>query len=323
MQAVLNIANICDGEMNIVDDEIRNAQGLTEEEFLRQYDPDKYAFSNPAVTADIILFTLTGDDTAGSDAEAFRHLQVLMIKRGDHPFMGKWALPGGFVERNEDVDEAAKRELKEETGVEDVYLEQLHTWGGPGRDPRTHVVSVSYMALVDGSRLNITAGDDASDAKWFKADLKVINHKKQVNDDGFVSEKEYELTLSNEYNRLSGVIKVIRLMKNGIIRTSYKLVSAHGIAFDHSLIITYAILQLRKKIWYTPMISGLMPKYFTLGHLKKAYEAVLNTELTMENFREKIIKTSGMIIKEDDTSLDCMPDTVYMFNPEWDEHDLL
>ncbi len=306
-----------------MDDEIRNAQGLTEEEFLRQYDPDKYAFSNPAVTADIILFTLTGDDTAGSDAEAFRHLQVLMIKRGDHPFMGKWALPGGFVERNEDVDEAAKRELKEETGVEDVYLEQLHTWGGPGRDPRTHVVSVSYMALVDGSRLNITAGDDASDAKWFKADLKVINHKKQVNDDGFVSEKEYELTLSNEYNRLSGVIKVIRLMKNGIIRTSYKLVSAHGIAFDHSLIITYAILQLRKKIWYTPMISGLMPKYFTLGHLKKAYEAVLNTELTMENFREKIIKTSGMIIKEDDTSLDCMPDTVYMFNPEWDEHDLL
>lgn len=179
------------------------------------------------------------------------------------------------------------------------------------------------MALVDGSRLNITAGDDASDAKWFKADLKVINHKKQVNDDGFVSEKEYELTLSNEYNRLSGVIKVIRLMKNGIIRTSYKLVSAHGIAFDHSLIITYAILQLRKKIWYTPMISGLMPKYFTLGHLKKAYEAVLNTELTMENFREKIIKTSEMIIKEDDTSLDCMPDTVYMFNPEWDEHDLL
>ena len=89
-------------------DELVNAQGLTEEEFLKRYDPNKYAHSNPALTVDMLLFTLM--DCIND--EPCKDLYVLMIKRGDHPFMGKWALPGGFVERGEDIEEAAKRNLK-------------------------------------------------------------------------------------------------------------------------------------------------------------------------------------------------------------------
>lgn len=300
-------------------DELVNAQGLTEEEFLKRYDPNKYAHSNPALTVDMLLFTLM-DCT---NDEPCKDLYVLMIKRGDHPFMGKWALPGGFVECGEDIEEAAKRELKEETGIEDIYLEQLHTWGAPGRDPRTHVVSVSYMALVDSSRLNVLAGDDASDARWFRIGLKAVNRKKEIDNDGYALEKEYEITLSSGDNELSGVVKAIRTMKNGIFRTRYEFVSAHGIAFDHSVIITYAVLQLRNKIWHTPAVLSLMPEYFTLEHLKKVYEAVIGKELNMEGFYKKVVKTSKMIKEADHTGSKHQPDMLYTFNPGWDDSEPL
>ena len=124
--------------------------------FLKSYDASKY--ERPSVTADIVIFTL-GD--AGN-------LQVLLIKRGGFPYKGRWAIPGGFVNvGKESVDEAAARELKEETGVENVYLKQLYTFGEPGRDPRTTVISVAYTALVPKGELKVQAGDDAQEARLF------------------------------------------------------------------------------------------------------------------------------------------------------------
>src|SRR3954463_12047437 len=92
---------------------------------------------------------------------------VLLIQRKADPFAGKWALPGGFVDENEPLIDAARRELKEETGVEQADLEQLHTFGDPGRDPRGWTVSVVYLALVSPDQLSATAGDDAAEAGWF------------------------------------------------------------------------------------------------------------------------------------------------------------
>ena len=117
-----------------------------------------YEYPRPALTVDCVVF---GFDGAG--------LQVLLIRRGIEPFLGAWALPGGFVLMDEDLEAAARRELEEETGLKDVYLEQLQTFGAPGRDPRGRVVSVAHYALVRPEQHPPKGDTDASDAAWFAA----------------------------------------------------------------------------------------------------------------------------------------------------------
>jgi len=114
-----------------------------------------YDYPHPAVTTDIVIFTVD---------EAM--LKTLLIQRGSTPFEGSWALPGGFVRIDEDVDACAKRELAEETGIRDIYLEQLYTFGAVGRDPRERVISVAYFALVPCRGLSLKAGTDATHAAW-------------------------------------------------------------------------------------------------------------------------------------------------------------
>lgn len=109
----------------------------------------------PALAVDMIIFTVGDDD-----------LMVLLIRRRGEPFAGRWAIPGGFVEPDESLDDAAARELREETGVGEVYLEQLYTFGEPGRDPRGRVISVAYYALLRQAPA-VVGGDDAEDARWF------------------------------------------------------------------------------------------------------------------------------------------------------------
>lgn len=120
-----------------------------------------YQHARPALAVDCVVFGL---DDAG--------LQILLIQRGLEPFQGKWALPGGFVHLDETIDEAARRELEEETGLEKVYLEQLFTVGTLDRDPRERVVTVAYYALVKLSDHRVKAATDAREAAWFSvADL--------------------------------------------------------------------------------------------------------------------------------------------------------
>ena len=117
-----------------------------------------YEFPRPALTVDCVVFGFDGDG-----------LQVLLIKRGIDPFLGAWALPGGFVHMDEGLDDAARRELEEETGLRDVFLEQLYTFGTAGRDPRGRVVSVAYVALVRPDQNPAKGDTDAAEAAWFAA----------------------------------------------------------------------------------------------------------------------------------------------------------
>jgi 8-oxo-dGTP diphosphatase len=112
----------------------------------------------PAVTVDVVIFTVIDND-----------LKLLLIKRALAPFEGCWALPGGFVRMDESLEDAAKRELFEETGVKNVYLEQLYTFGDPLRDPRKRIITVSYFALVNPKGIRLEPTTDASEAKWFSA----------------------------------------------------------------------------------------------------------------------------------------------------------
>ncbi len=110
------------------------------------------------MTVDIVIFTLR----EGS-------LQVLLVKRGVPPFEGQYAIPGGFIRGDESIEEAALRELHEETGLRNVFLEQLYTFGDPKRDPRGRVITVAYYALIASDKLSLVAGADAAEAQWFPA----------------------------------------------------------------------------------------------------------------------------------------------------------
>ena len=109
-----------------------------------------------AMTVDVVLFTIRE-----------KKLAVLLVRRVKDPFAGVWALPGGFVERDESVDSAALRELQEETNVSRVYLEQLYTFGDPDRDPRGRIITVAYYALINWENFKLRVRTDASEAKWF------------------------------------------------------------------------------------------------------------------------------------------------------------
>jgi 8-oxo-dGTP diphosphatase len=119
-----------------------------------------YTYPRPALTVDVVILSLRENG-----------LQVLLIERGEPPFLRTWALPGGFVKMEESLEAAANRELAEETGLDTAYLEQLYTYGKPDRDPRGRVVSVAYFALIPANALiRAAGGTDAAQAAWFPVD---------------------------------------------------------------------------------------------------------------------------------------------------------
>lgn len=134
--------------------ELRDKRGLTEAEAIERYRQRNYP--KPALTADIAVF-----------ARQRGGLKLLLIRRGGHPFLGCWALPGGFADQGETIEQTAARELEEETHIEGLPLTLVGIYSAPGRDPRGWTVSAAYAAVVDGDLLRATADDDAAEVRWF------------------------------------------------------------------------------------------------------------------------------------------------------------
>jgi 8-oxo-dGTP diphosphatase len=122
-------------------------------------EPSTYKYPHPAVAVDLAIFSIR--DSA---------LCVLLVERGVEPFRGRWALPGGFVRMDEDLQAGAERELQEETGVRHAYLEQVGAFGKPDRDPRERVISIAFYAIISSDQLELRAGSDATSARWWKCD---------------------------------------------------------------------------------------------------------------------------------------------------------
>ena len=129
----------------------------SEQQYLQNYDPSQ--FEHPSVTVDILIFTVSD-----------RKLRLLLIRRNEHPYLGKWAIPGGFLRMDESADEAAARRIREEAGVENVHLAQLYTFSAVNRDPRTRVISIAYLATVPSGKLHFLAGTGAEEAALFSID---------------------------------------------------------------------------------------------------------------------------------------------------------
>ena len=213
---------------------------MTESEL---YDPARFpAF---AVTVDLVVLTVR---------EA--RLSALLIRRGEEPFAGRTALPGGFVRPGESLGEAAERELAEETGLADlpVHLEQLATYGAVDRDPRMRVVSVAYLALAPDLPAP-TAGGDAADAHWAP-----------------VAEVLPELFPN---------------VKGGKDHSPF--------AFDHARILGDGVERARSKLEYTPLAAAFCPPEFTVGELRRVYEAVWGVALDPRNFHRKVTGTPGYV----------------------------
>jgi ADP-ribose pyrophosphatase YjhB (NUDIX family) len=263
---------------------VLDENGLTEQEFLANYNAKDY--EHPSVTADIALFTVSSTELDNYRKLPEQQLEILLIKRGGHPFLGKWALPGGFLAPDETLDQTAYRELKEETGIDNVYLEQLYSFSDPDRDPRGWVETGTYLALADKSKLNPHAGDDATEAAWFKVNLTCDEHHVRLLE--LVGQSDtIRATLTEAATAGQATTRDGSLIKTG--REASPLVAIDSdLAFDHASIISYAIERMRNKVDYTGLAFNLLPQRFTLTELQQVYELILGKELLTPAFRRKI-----------------------------------
>lgn len=242
----------------------RAARETTEEEFLAAYDPS--VFERPSISVDVALISVVDDA-----------LVTLLVRRGDHPHKGRAALPGGFVQMRESLDDAAARVLANEAGLEGIFLEQLYTFGAPDRDPRTRVVTVAYVALVHGRRF---ASIDTDAHPVFTARLEV------------------------PWEGETG----------GPIDAHDESGSRLELAFDHADILGMAVRRIRGKLDYTPIGFQLLPTQFTLRQLQHVHEVVLDRPLNKDSFRRRML-ASGQLeaTGERQTDVDHRPAELYRF----------
>ncbi len=198
---------------------LRNKQGQTLDEFLADYHPKDYP--HPSVTVDLLIFSLEKEKP-----------ELLMIRRGNHPFLQCWALPGGFVEPYEFTIDAAARELQEETHVKGLTLTEIGLFSGPGRDPRDWTMSCAYAAIAPRSALAVQADDDAADSGWFTVDYRICGDR-------------IEMMLIGEGDTLTAQVNIKE--QCGIWGKEYLVgdYQADGIAFDHCKMIALTLLKLR------------------------------------------------------------------------------
>lgn len=219
-------------------------------------------YDRPSVAADAVVFGI--DSIRSSDRKSLKQkkLKLLLVKRGEEPFIGNFCLPGGFLRNGETIEEAASRELKEEAGVIEPQLINLGVYSKPERDPRGWIISCCFIALTNTVELSTAAGSDAASAHWL--DLEAEN-------DG----EELKLRLYNG--------------EHTVYEYSSGKTSVNELAFDHGDMIKDAFLKLRDEVINHDVIFSLMPKYFSISDLQQPYEAITGIHLSPQGFRKKII----------------------------------
>ena len=248
----------------------------SEEEFLKDYDPSK--FDRLSLTTDVLVFSVSDEHQNNYRKLSKKYFSVLLVKRDTYPFKDKWCLPGGFVKIDEDLEDAARRILKKEANIDNIYIEQLYTYGSPNRDPRMRIISTSYMALIDKNRLDYKLPINAS---WFNIDYTE-------------TEKDISVILDNGVEVIKFKIKKT-LKEKTTDRYKFDVLENDKIAFDHPLTIVSGISRLKNKLEYTDVVFNMMPEFFTLGELQQVYEVILGKKLLDPAFRriiaDKVEKT--------------------------------
>ena len=244
---------------------------LDEETFLANYNIEEY--DRPSVTTDIVAFKIRSET-----GESYRHnsksnLSILLVKRGVHPYKDSWALPGGFLRKDETVEECAYREVKEEASVEPNALMPVGVFSNPNRDPRGRIISNAFLSIISETDVEAKGGDDAVEAGWFDVTFDLGENE------------EYLLTLNSETVELKARLKEIKTLFK---KTDYKILDSGSLAFDHAGIIATALSLLRDNAKDFELIFDFLPEKFTLTALQNVQETIMNISLTPANFRRKV-----------------------------------
>ena len=252
----------------------------TEADFLKKYDSSSY--EKLSMTSDILIVSVSSVDSTNYRKSEEKRMSILLVKRDDYPYKGKWCLPGGFLNpKTETLEECAKRVLKRETNLENIYLEQLYTFDRIDRDPRMRVISTSFVALIDKEKLT----EKVENASWF--DILKIEEKNHV----------VTISLSNKEEEITFSIKKT-LKEKTTDRYLFTSMNNNDLAFDHDIVILAGIERIKNKSQYTDIVFNMMPEYFTLGELQRVYEVILNKKLLDPAFRRiisnKVEKTKKM-----------------------------
>ena len=243
----------------------------SEKEYLSKYNIADY--ERPSVATDIVAFMIRSEEGGSYRQDPKSRLSILLIQRGEHPYKGSWALPGGFLLPNETIEECALREIIEETNVTPTALMPVGVFSQVGRDPRGWIISNAFASVISEESVKEMGGDDAADAKWF--DIRF-----EQSGDG-----NYLLDLSCGDIELKAVLSE---KESRFGRTSFRILDSGSLAFDHAGIIATALTALRNEARNLETIFDFLPEKFTLTALQRVQETILNISVLPANFRRKV-----------------------------------
>ncbi len=242
-----------------------------ESSFLSAYKLSDY--ERPSVTADIVVLRLRTEDSENYRQNSNTKLSLLLIKRGGHPFKDCWALPGGFLNPDETIEQCALREVEEETSLKPASLMSIGLFSEPKRDPRGWIISNAFVSVLGSDKVEQQSGDDAKDAQWFDVSFE------QDNEDIF------HLNLSYRDTELKATLKE---ENSDFGMTSFSIIDSGELAFDHAKIIAKALTALRNSAKDFEVIFDFLPEKFTLTELQNVQETIMNISILSANFRRKV-----------------------------------
>lgn len=240
----------------------------SEHEFLAQYRMEDY--ERPSVTADVAVFMIRRKVEESYRKEPQIALSLLLIRRGGHPYKDCWALPGGFLKKEETIEECAVREIQEETGVTPSALMLTGIFSAANRDPRGWIISAAFASVLREDAA-VKAGDDAAEAMWFDIQLSRA-------EDGL-----YHLTLTHDALCLAAVLEEQKCSTG----TKFSAIERGALAFDHAEVIASALMLLRRETVNFGAVFDFLPEKFTLTGLQRVQELVTGATVLAANFRRK------------------------------------
>ncbi len=278
-----------------------------DKKFLELYSDSKY--QKPSVTVDAVILRMIDKENDNYRKLPEKKLQVFLTYRKYPPFVDHYAVVGTFIDLNNTLEHTLDLCVKNKISLNNFYKEQLFTFGDKQRDPRTRVLSVSYLLLTN-------AEESLSNGEWFDFEIKQTENKTEVLNDGYAVEKDIIITLRNGETILNNHLK-LKINSSGLKMEKVLEIVSSDLAFDHIKLIYFALDRLKNKLEYTDIAFNLLPQKFTLTELKNCYEEILGTKLLDANFRRK---TSDLVcpLNEFTGEKGHRPSQLFTHNPNWD-----